>query len=205
VAGPVKKWKLSNVDCFALFNLLLFILLCIFVYYDRFILYRGIEHILEFFIYAILIFLTIVGLWRYVRRYPFKNWTLILAEIGLLMHFAGGFLKLDNRRLYEAIFFGLTYDKYVHFTISLAASFLIQQLFGALNLELRNLENIIIICIVLGLGAVNEIVEYIITKTVPQNLVGLYDNNMQDLISNLAGGLCYLAINTYRKHKTNHH
>ena len=201
----MKKRKLCNVDCFVLFNLGLIVLFCIYVYYDRFVLYRGVEHILEFFIYAILLFLAIIVLWRYLRRFTFKTWTVILTEIGILMHFAGGFLKLDHRRLYEAIFFGLKYDKYVHFTNALAVSFLIKQLFGSLNLKLKNLENIIIICIVLGLGAVVEIVEYIITKTVPQNLVGFYDNNMQDLISNLVGGLCYLTINTYRNCKTHHY
>ena len=128
-----------------------------------------------------------------------------MTEIVILMHFAGGFLELDHRRLYEAIFFGLKYDKYVHFTGALAVSFLIKQLFGSLNLKLKNLENIIIICIVLGLGAVVEILEYLITKTVPENLVGYYDNNMQDLISNLVGGLCYLTINTYHNSKTNHY
>jgi hypothetical protein len=40
---------------------------------------------------------------------------------------------------------------------------------------------------VLGLGTLVEIVEYLVTLTVSVNGVGGYDNNMQDLISNLIG------------------
>ena len=46
--------------------------------------------------------------------------------------------------------------------------------------------------IVLGLGAIVEIFEYGVTKTVPHNGVGDYDNNMQDLLGNCAGGLLYV-------------
>ena len=38
-------------------------------------------------------------------------------------------------------------------------------------------------------GAVNEIVEYLLTLVLPEHQVGGYDNTARDLIANLLGGL----------------
>jgi len=39
-----------------------------------------------------------------------------------------------------------------------------------------------------GIGAVNEIIEFIAVKSVPETNVGGYDNTLWDLIFNLFGG-----------------
>jgi putative membrane protein len=46
----------------------------------------------------------------------------------------------------------------------------------------------------LGVGAVNEIVEYIATLVVPETGVGGYDNTLLDLISDLIGALIALLV-----------
>jgi hypothetical protein len=51
-----------------------------------------------------------------------------------------------------------------------------------------------VLLVVLGLGAVIEIVEYVVVLTVPRNGVGGYDNNMQDLIANLCGAGAFLML-----------
>jgi hypothetical protein len=47
---------------------------------------------------------------------------------------------------------------------------------------------------VLGVGAIIEIAEYIVTLTVEHNGVGSYNNNMLDLIANLFGSLFAIAF-----------
>lgn len=186
--------KLRNVDIFMLLNLLLFVFMCIFAYYDRFITYRGSENILEFFIYAVLIIIAIMIVGLLLRKFAISSWTLALVQIGILMHFFGGLGIVGESRLYNHYFFSLRYDKYVHFVNCFVAALAVKQLFLKLGLQLKRIENLVIILCVLGFGALFEIVEYLVTKTVANNGVGGYDNNMQDLIANLIGGVCYIGF-----------
>lgn len=190
--------KILNVDIFAAFNILLFILMCTFVYYDRFIAYRGRENILEFFIYAVLIMAAILITWYALRSYRFSTRLLLLIEAGILMHFSGGLIHPGGVRLYDHIFFGIRYDKYVHFTNSFFGALVVKDFFDRRQMKLYNFKVFIVILVVLGFGAVIEIAEYVVTKTVPHNGVGDYDNNMQDLISNLMGGLFFVFLERFR-------
>jgi uncharacterized membrane protein YjdF len=185
---------LAPADLFAGFNVLLFIGMCVAVYYDRFIVYRGRENIIEFFLYAIVVMSAIGIAWLLLRAFRFSGILLLLMEVGILMHFAGGLVHMDGARLYDHFFVGIRYDKYVHFTNSLIGALMLRDFFRRTDMHVPRFEAFIVVLIVLGFGAGIEIVEYVVTKTVPRNGVGGYDNNMQDLIANLAGGLCHAAI-----------
>lgn len=52
-----------------------------------------------------------------------------------------------------------------------------------------------------GLGAANEIIEWILTLTIPGTDVGGYDNTARDLVANLVGGVA-LAAATVRGGRT---
>ena len=186
-----RKSAIKNVDLFVLANICLFVLLCILRYYARFVHYRGAPNIGEFFVYAVGIIAVILTLWWYFRRFTFDTSLLVLLEIGILMHFSGAFVHIDGHRLYDAHFLWIRYDKYVHLVNSFVVSILVRKLFVIQKNELDLINRIFILLIVLGLGAIVEIVEYGVTKTVPHNGVGDYDNNMQDLIGNCAGGMFY--------------
>lgn len=179
-------------DVFALVNSALFLSMCFFVYYSRFIEYRGAANIHEFFIYAIAIFLGVLILWRYFRRYDFKVDLLLLVQIGILMHFAGAFVQVDGHRLYDEHLLGIRYDKYVHLINAFIASLLVRRLFLARGLSLAGINRLFVVLSVLGLGALVEIVEYLVVSTVDDSGVGGYDNNMQDLMANLLGTLLFL-------------
>lgn len=187
-----KKPDIKNVDLFVLANICLFILLCIFRYYARFLHYRGAANISEFFVYAVGIIVVIIIIWMYFRHFTFETSMLVLLEIGIMMHFAGAFVQIDGHRLYDAHIMWIRYDKYVHFVNSLVISILVRKIFVIQKNEMDMINRIFILLIVLGLGAIVEIAEYWVTKTIPHNGVGDYDNNMQDLIGNCAGGLFYL-------------
>ena len=187
-----KKSTVKNVDLFVLTNICLFVLLCVFRYYARFLHYRGAANIYEFFVYAVGIITLIIFLWMFFRSYTFDTSMLVFLEIGILMHFSGAFVQINGHRLYDEHILWIRYDKYVHLINSFVISILVRKIFIIQKNELGLINRIFIFLIVLGLGAIVEIVEYGVTKTVPHNGVGDYDNNMQDLIGNCVGGLLYL-------------
>ncbi len=191
----------NRIDAFALLNLLLFLLLTTFRYQDRFIRYFGSARVHEFFAYAIALMLGIFWLWSTFRSIRINIGVLAGLELGILMHFFGAFIQFDDGRLYDQFLFGLRYDKYVHFVNAVAVTCLVNQILKFklnFHVPLFPLQALILGLIVLGLGALVEIGEYVVVLTVPGNGVGDYDNNMQDLISNLVGTCltcCYLGMN----------
>lgn len=86
-------FRFKPLDLFVLVNVVLFLGMCAFTYFDRFIKYRGAAHIGEFFVYASAIVLAILWLWLSFRRYNFTAGLLILVEVGILAHFAGAFIQ----------------------------------------------------------------------------------------------------------------
>jgi uncharacterized membrane protein YjdF len=136
----------------------------------------------------------IIVIWVFFRHFTFETSMLVLLEIGILMHFCGDFIHIDGQRLYGSYVMWIRYDKYVHFVNSFVICILIRKIFNIQNIKMDLTNRIFILLVVLGLGAIVEIFEYGVTKTIPHNGVGDYDNNMQDLISNLVGGLFYLWI-----------
>lgn len=179
------------IDAFAGLNLLLFLVLCVFRYHARFIQFRGAEHIEEFFIYAGVIIAGIGLLWSVFRRYAFDAQVLAWLQLGILMHFCGAFVTIDGGRLYDAHLLGVRWDKYVHLVNAFAACALVSRLFQIQHIALTTVNRVFVGLVVLGLGAVIEIVEYGVVLTVPRQGVGDYDNNMQDLIANLCGAVAY--------------
>jgi hypothetical protein len=47
----------------------------------------------------------------------------------------------------------------------------------------------LLVCMGVGLGALNEVVEFVMTLTLPETNVGGYENTGWDLVSNLIGAL----------------
>ena len=145
-------------------------------------------------IYAGVILFGILTLWTVFRHYTIDPVVLIFLQVGIVMHFCGAFVLIDGGRLYDASLLGLRYDKYVHFVNAFAATALVARLFQIQHIPLTRVNRLFVLLVVLGLGAVIEIVEYVVVLTVPRNGVGGYDNNMQDLIANLCGAAAYLMI-----------
>jgi hypothetical protein len=148
----------------------------------------------EFALYAVVILAFIVFLWRLLRPYDYPVWLLVLVEIGILAHFAGGFLRLDGDTLYTRYVLGVRWDKYVHYYNSLAVAMLISHLVRKAGLELKGFGPVFIVMVTLGLGGVIEIVEYFAVAVIPKTGVGDYANNIEDLIMNLLGGTTGVSL-----------
>ncbi|MDD3676836.1 hypothetical protein [Thauera propionica] len=187
------------IDLFAATNLLLFLAMTTLFYRDRFIHFRGLGHIGEFYAYAIAIFLAICLTWKIFRHASIPPLVLAGLQLGILMHFAGGLVFPEGTRLYDQHFVGIRFDKYVHLVNGCAAGLLVHWVWRQGAVRDGWLTNTSIVLAVLGLGGLVEIAEYAVYCTVPGNGVGGYHNNMQDLLSNLLGALAALFINSRRK------
>lgn len=186
--------RVKNVDIFWGLNLFLFLWMCKLAYVDRFVDYRGEGNIHEFFIYALLIIIALGFGWKYFRQFEVPSYILVFVQIGILIHFSGGLLEVGGQRLYDNTIFGIRFDKYVHLTNAFIAAVIIRYILFLFDVQVPRFKYLFVIFIVLGLGAVIEIIEYLVMLTVPGNGVGDYHNNMQDLLANLVGCSLFFTI-----------
>jgi len=183
--------QLRSYDVFAGVNLVLIFVFSVLVYYPKFVAYKGSGHYKEFAIYAVVLMVLILLAWNALRNLRPPVWVLVLLQVGILLHFAGGYVYPDGLRLYDRFVLGVRFDKVVHLYNAFAISFLLDHLLPDFQPLSRHIRRAIVLLMVLGLGSFVEIVEYIVVRTVPGAGVGAYDNNLQDLIANLTGGLLF--------------
>jgi len=151
---------------------------------------------LEFGLYAAVILTLGLLAWRILRRYDYPLWMLALLQIAVFAHFAGGFLQLppDNHSLYYHEFFGIRFDKIVHFFNSALIAIVLMSIFRQAKMRLKPMEGFVIVGVVTGLGAAIEILEYFAVLTIPNTGVGDYMNTVEDLIMNLLGAIAGYVI-----------
>jgi len=126
----------------------------------------------------------------FVRRRPLRGW-LALALAGLAAgHLAGGLVTVGNDVLYNAhpsirIF---QYDHVFHATASGVATIVLWTFVAS---ELDAMVGAIVLSGLgaLGVGAINEVIEFLATLAHHGRHVGGYHNTGWDLISNMVGAL----------------
>lgn len=184
---------MRKLDLFFAVNIAGFLALCVLRYHDRFVAYRGVGHLEEFLLYALVILTGILGLWRTFRHQDFSTLTLGLVEVGILMHFAGALVTVGEGRLYDVHLLGIRYDKYVHLVNAFTVTMLVTWVLRLRGIQPDTINRLLVVLVVLGLGAIVEVMEYVVVLTIPGNGVGGYHNNMQDLVANLAGATSFVA------------
>jgi hypothetical protein len=165
-----------------------------FVYYDRFITYRGAANIHEFFFYAAVIYAVILFFWMKLRHTKIPLYILILFEMMILLHFAAAFIEVHGHRLYDLRIFEIRFDKFVHFFNAFIGTIITFYFFQKNKGKLTSFIIMMSVFSVLGIGAIIEIAEYIVTLTVAHNGVGAYNNNMLDLVANLLGSVTAVLL-----------
>ncbi len=186
--------RVRRFDVLALLNFTLWAWMAWFVHRKRLALFRGESGQAEFFFYASLVTLALALTWASLRRFNWNPALLGMVEVGILVAIAAGLVTADGSRLYDCVLLSIRFDKYVHLVCSLVAALGVGAILNAFGARSRRLEGAVIVLVVLGGGAIWEIVEYLVVRTFPDAGVGAYDNNMQDLIANLAGGLLSRAL-----------
>ena len=170
---------------------LVYLLISLFVFLGRenyeFVMYIG---VLVFFLVLVL---------ATNKKINYPNSVLWMLTAWGILHMAGGGILLENGSvLYTLILFPISeayqilkYDQFVHIV-----GFFVATLIAYVLLK-PNLKNnfgwwstgIVLAMAGLGLGALNEIVEFIATILVPKTGVGGYTNTSLDLVADLLGSI----------------
>ncbi len=181
-------------DSLAVANLALWALGTLFLFRRPLAIQRAELSAAELLLYGSLAAAALVLLWRRLRRLPWSPALLLLVQAAALAAVSGFFVLPDGRRLYDGALLSIPWDKLVHFLAAAVAALAVGALFGWLGIRLPRLESTVVVLVVLGGGAVWEIVEYAVKSVFTHVGVGAYDNNMQDLVANLAGGVFSRAL-----------
>lgn len=169
-------------------NLALFLVACLTRYWDRWLQYRGPGNFAEFLVYAGVIAAAFVVGCIALRDGPWSWGLVAVLELPVALHFAGVLVAVDGGRLYDWTMLGIRFDKVVHLISAVAAAVAVRRVLRWRRARLGGLEPLVILLMVMGLGAFWEIIEYVVMRTIPDAGVGLYDNNLQDMVANMLGG-----------------
>jgi len=161
----------------------------------------------EFVIYVGVIIFFLCLIVASIHKVDYTPASLVGLTVWLALHLSGGWIRVGNGVLYGLVIIPLSarfpvlrYDQLVHIwgfgSATLVMYCLLQR---SLDSPWRNpiAVSIVIIAAGLGVGAFNEIVEFIVSETVPESGVGMYLNTSLDLCADLVGailGLLYIRL-----------
>lgn len=171
----------------------------LFIFSFLFIARQNYEFIM--YIFVIVFFLALILATSHRVNYP--NPVLWGLTAWALMHMAGGGLFVNGKKLYELMLIRLVgepymifkYDQLVHIVGFGVATLVMYHLLKPLlkkGLDRWAALSIVVVMAGLGVGAVNEIIEFIATVIMPETGVGGYVNTSLDLVADLIGALLAL-------------
>ena len=153
----------------------------------------------EFLFYIGMMVVLIAGVYVVYRRVPLHPVSLWLLTSWGALHMAGGLVPLPDGWPYNgphAVLYSLwliperlKYDQVVHaFGFGTCVWIVWQGLQAATGVE-RPTFGLLFLCGLagMGLGALNEVIEFVATLTVPETNVGGYRNTGWDLVANMVG------------------
>lgn len=161
----------------------------------------------EFLLYSAVVMVLLAWIvWKQptVKFEPAILWG--LSAWGLL-HMAGGNLRVGDGVLYSVQLVPrlLRYDQLVHafgFGVATLVCFHILRPFLREDAARWRTLAVLVVLMGSGLGAINEIVEYVAVLIMPETNVGGYDNAMMDLVFNLIGGIAAACWLTWRRRRS---
>lgn len=160
----------------------------------------------EFLIYVGVLTFFIILILTTNKKVNYPNGLLWGLSAWALAHMAGGGILIEGQTLYATMlipligkpYYILKYDQIVHaFGFGITTFVMWTLLKPLLKNPARNNKitiGILLVMAATGAGALNEIIEFIITVVEPKSGVGGYINNSLDLIFNLIGALIALTI-----------
>lgn len=158
----------------------------------------------EFLIYIGVIIFFLLVIIATNNRVDYPNEILWGLTFWALLHMSGGGFYIKGTKLYEIILFPISktyhifrYDQFVHIVGFGVATLMMYQLLKPLltdGLDKWAALSIIIVMAGLGVGALNEIVEFLATVILPETGVGGYINSSLDLVADMIGAIIALII-----------
>lgn len=165
----------------------------------------------EFFYYSIVYLFLLVVVRLFQKRYKFGlqlPGTLLLGfAVFAALHMAGGMVYIRGIRLYDLRILAIHYDNIVHalgsFLITIASFNLIFPYFDKRIFSKRLYLLIVLLLISLGVGSLNENLEFSAFVFLKAEGVGGYVNNALDLVFNLVGAVagCIVVVVVLLKKK----
>lgn len=138
------------------------------------------------------------------HRVKLEKWIIGSLSLLGLLHLAGGNLFYRGTRLYDIEWFRqpllIRYDNLVHLFGTFILTFLVFNLVQPIiDLNLRKTKRLLfmgmLILMALGVGSLNELIEFIaVIAFNAADRVGDYDNNARDLVFNFVGSVMATAI-----------
>ncbi len=158
----------------------------------------------EFIIYVgVIVFFLVVFIVTNPKVYYPNSvlWGLVLWAV---MHMAGGSVRIRGALLYKIMIIQLSetypifrYDQLVHiigFGVATISLFYLLKPLLRPNVRGWGALSIILVAAGLGVGTVNEIIEFIVSSIVPESNVGGYVNTSLDSISDLIGAVLAVGV-----------
>lgn len=156
----------------------------------------------EFLIYVGVIILFLGLIWLSLGKVDYTLGTLVGLTVWSALHMSGGAIPVGEGRLYDTVLIRLSdtypilrYDQLVHvwgFGAATLAMYCLLQRALTKPVRHRVAFSIVLVMAGLGVGALNEIVEFIVSAIVPESGVGGYLNSSLDLCADLLGALLAL-------------
>lgn len=190
-------------------------LIPLFIFTAAYLLFFTIYYIskmnLEFILYIVVIciFLFVLAISDKKVNYPLEVlWGLTIWG---LLHMAGGSIYIGTTRLYDTLLIPISetyrifqYDQFVHiFGFGVATYLMFHIISPYLKKNIKSWVGLSVVVVFagLGVGALNEIIEFFVDFLVPQSGVGDYINTSLDLVSDLIGALLAILYISYKKYK----
>ncbi|GAB4343620.1 MAG: hypothetical protein Kow0099_22210 [Candidatus Abyssubacteria bacterium] len=158
----------------------------------------------EFLLYVGVIVFFLIVILATNKRVNYPTSVLWGLTAWALLHMSGGGLFIRGTKLYEIILVPLSneyeifrYDQFVHIVGFGVATLVMYHLLKPLlapGLNRWTALSIVVVMAGLGVGALNEIVEFAATVLVPETGVGGYVNTSLDLVADLIGAVLALAV-----------
>jgi len=147
----------------------------------------------EFLMYVVTVSVFLAFVSRMHLRYRFSFGVLMGLSAWGLMHMLGGCVGVGDGVLYGVWLIPerLRYDHFVHaFGFGYATLFCYRVLEPNLGAKVRWFAvGVIAVLAGMGIGALNEIIEFVAVLTMPETGVGGYENTMWDIVFNTLGAI----------------
>jgi len=157
----------------------------------------------EFLFYAVTVFVLVILVQLGDRRVGFHPLLLWGFDFWIVLHILGGLFPINGSVLYSLVLVDLVgppyslikYDQLVHaYCYFIAALLLWQLVTQAIHSKPGMLLKALIVLAAAGIGALNEVIEFIATISVPETNVGGYENTLIDIICNFIGALLAVLL-----------
>jgi hypothetical protein len=153
----------------------------------------------EFIIFVFLVILIITN-----KKVYIPNIVLWAMVVWAVMHMAGGSVHINGTLLYKMMIISLSerypvfrFDQLVHivgFGVATIALFYLLKPLLRPDVKGWTALSVILVAAGVGVGAFNEIVEFIVSSSVPESNVGGYINTCLDSVSDLIGATLAVVV-----------